>query len=83
MTVVITSTTNKNNGEEVTIRVEGYLSKEDAGELRRAVEEARTLIQLDLSGLRGFVREAVERAGPFASTSPPHRGRWMPCFFMR
>jgi len=60
MTVVITSTTHKKNGAEVTIRVEGHLRKEDTRELRIAFEEARTLIHLDLSGLRGFDREAIE-----------------------
>ena len=57
MTVLITKA---NNGSETTVRVEGYLREGDGDELRNACEGAETPIRLDLSGVSGGDRDAVE-----------------------
>jgi hypothetical protein len=57
MTVLITRAI---NGSEITVRVEGYIREEDGDDLRSACEDAGTPIRLDLSGLSGGDRDAVE-----------------------
>ena len=57
MTVLITKTL---DGSEATVRVEGYLQEGDGDDLRSACADAGTPLRLDLSGLGGGDRDALE-----------------------